>query len=353
MDATSDRTDEVDLADSTGARDIEDAVHAIDRPPEQRHRVIDVDPAHPLLPRPQPAADQEPHWEGEVPDELGVAREDVALAKFGDADAETVRATRFVLHGLRDLREERVAHRARLGPGRRVVAVGRLGVCVDAGHDHERLRTSVGWQSGECIDDRVDRVAPAAGDRLLPAAGPAQRSDPCPCDADHRIESVDRSGEAIDIVLRPGPDPCRRADGLRLGRWVSRQDQYLVAVVGERARQRSTDESGTTYDRNLHRMTLYGSVLLFHSKLWTKNSLQSRRRKITATIRSAAVRPRNRSASSSPMPGARWARRGASRRRSRACRPTSWRGRSRSPSARGARHPGRLTGRRALRSPTA
>src|SRR6476619_8249511 len=120
MEATSDRTDEVDLADSTGARDIEDAVHAIDRPPEQRHRVIDVDPAHPLLPRPEPATDQEPHWEREVPDQLGVAREHVALAKFGDADAETFRATRFVFHGLRDLRQEFVAHRARLGPRRRV-----------------------------------------------------------------------------------------------------------------------------------------------------------------------------------------------------------------------------------------
>src|SRR6185503_8779090 len=131
MDATSDRTDEVDLADSPGARDIEDAVHAIHRPPEQRHRVIDVDPAHPLLPRPQPAADHEPHWEGEVPDELGVARENVALAEFGDADAKTVRATRFILHGLRDLREELVAHRARLGPRPRVIPAGRLGVRVD------------------------------------------------------------------------------------------------------------------------------------------------------------------------------------------------------------------------------
>jgi len=118
-------------------------------------------------------------------DKLGVAREDVALAEFGDADAKTFRATRFVLHGLRDLREELVAHRARLGPRRRVIPAGRLGVRVDAGDDDEALRTSVGWQSGECIDDRVDRVAAAAGDRLLPAAGPAQRSDPCPCDADH------------------------------------------------------------------------------------------------------------------------------------------------------------------------
>ena len=155
MHATADRPDEVDLADRARARDIQDTVDVLDRSAEERDGVIDVDPAHPLLARPQPPAEEEADGEREVPDELRVPSQDVALPELGDPDAEALRPAGLVLDGLRDAGEELLAHRARLGPGSRVVPVGGFGIGVDARDDNEARRTPVGWKPCQRIDDRV------------------------------------------------------------------------------------------------------------------------------------------------------------------------------------------------------
>src|SRR5690349_15218069 len=146
----------------------------------------------------------------------------MALAQLRDADAEALGATRLVLDGLRDAREELVAHRARLRPRRRVVASRRFGIGVDAGDDDQALRAPVPWQARQRIDDRVDRVAATPRDRLLSAARPAERGDARSRDTDDRIEPIDRSRQAIDVILRPSGDARWRPDVLRLGRRVPR-----------------------------------------------------------------------------------------------------------------------------------